>query len=510
MPFVLCVMNKKMRILIKILCLGISLSYSVSSLGQNSLSNGSFEKWIKDKPSDLIIVTDSPDFYKRRTRIYPEPFWDDSIPTYFPKRGADGVSYIGLHSTVATVESVGLVLDQQLVKNNNYYISCSAKRLNLESYRYFDSLAYSVTDTIPFVLDSINRDLKGFSSVNSNQFSSKINITGYMSFSETRNDWKTMEGNFIANGTEKYLIVFPPLPSSPDSIYYVMYDNFKISIAKDLELSLYFETNESKLSSRQFSELDLWIKQLPIDNIDSLVIKGYTDNVGEGDYNLNLSEMRAKSISYHIDTTYGKLKTIHYGLGENISKTTNRAKRKVIIKAHAKTNNEEKATIDTSIFRILEQAYFDDQQFRTPNQTDSTNEHKIENIDRRNKEILVELFDEHGYIGVTKLNSEMKDYMAIMTLHQDVEFQLKYLPIIEEAADYRECSPALFAYLLDKIKVSQKEKQIFGTQLFYSEKEHLFKPFPISNESNVNKRRKEYGLGRIQDYIESFNIDSEK
>ena len=92
-----------------------------------------------------------------------------------------------------------------------------------------------------------------------------------------------------------------------------------------------------------------------------------------------------------------------------------------------------------------------------------------------------------------------------MTLHQDLAFQLKHLSKIEVAADNNECSPYLFAYLLDKIKVAQKEPQIFGSQLYYSEKENLFKLYPISKEQNVNKRRKEYGLGKIEDYVKSFN-----
>ena len=490
---------------LEIFAITIFLIYSSTGISQNILKNGSFESWIEDQPMDLTIVTDSPDFYKRRTRIYPAPFWDDSIPKYFPQRGSDGISYLGLHSTIATVESVALKLESKLQKGTRYSISCSARRLELPSYRYFDSLAYSITDSIPIQLNRAERDRGGFSSVSTTEFRRRINISGFLSKTSSRKGWNELEDSFIAEGNERYLIVFPPLPTSSDSIYYLLYDNFVLEKSISLDFSTFYESSKSSLTLSQQSEIDSWLLQLPHGKVDSLVVKGYTDTVGEIKYNQSLSENRALTVADYINSKQQVLHINTYGLGESKLDLEERDKRKVIIRAYIKPLISQVEAIDASIFQRLDIAYTNDQKFRSINPDDEICNSEIARIDNENKHLLTELFDNYGYLGVSKLNSEMKDYMAIMTLHQDLEFQIKYLPIIEEASDYRECSPDMIAYLIDKVKVARKEKQIFGTQMFYSEKEKKFKPYPISQESKVNIRRKEYGLGKLENYIESFN-----
>jgi hypothetical protein len=61
-----------------------------------------------------------------------------------------------------------------------------------------------------------------------------------------------------------------------------------------------------------------------------------------------------------------------------------------------------------------------------------------------------------------------------------------------------------YVYLYDRVKKNKKEKQLYGTQMVYDSL-GIHSPYPIEDEENVNKRRKEVGLKPIDSYIKSFN-----
>lgn len=470
---------------------------------QNLLKNGSFEDWDGDIPSDIVITTESPDFYKRRTRIHPAPFWDDSIPKFFPKRGLDGISYIGLHSTVASVESIAIPISKKLDKNHTYKLRFAAQSLNLPSYSPTKRIEIAISDSIPFNESNFTN---GFSSLDVKTFKSRIeDFTIAKTISEKYN-WDIFVSTIIANGNEKYIIIYPPLPNSVDTLYYYLYDNFVLE--KQYSESCLLEFNSGKFDLHKSQELKLrkWIKQLP-ENIDSITIKGYADKIGSIEDNLNLSMLRTNTVESEIKQHYSKSKLKNYSYGEKRYKgllptTHNRI---VEIRGFKSDRINRSDVLSSDIVALLQQSYNEDQRLRSIEISDITSNNTIQIIDSTNRVILNTLFDEYGYLGVSLLNSEMKDYMGIMTLHQNLDFQLEHIGKIEEAADNNECSLYIFAYLLDKIKVAQKEPQIFGSQVYYSEKDSIFKLYPISRKNKVNERRKEYGLGKIEDYIKSFN-----
>ena len=60
--------------------------------------------------------------------------------------------------------------------------------------------------------------------------------------------------------------------------------------------NIQFETNSYALINSSFSEIDELISNLKkYENLE-IEIQGHTDNVGNYDYNLKLSELRAKSV----------------------------------------------------------------------------------------------------------------------------------------------------------------------------------------------------------------------
>ena len=64
--------------------------------------------------------------------------------------------------------------------------------------------------------------------------------------------------------------------------------------------NIQFETNSYALINSSFSEIDELISNLKkYENLE-IEIQGHTDNVGNYDYNLKLSELRAKSVYNYI------------------------------------------------------------------------------------------------------------------------------------------------------------------------------------------------------------------
>lgn len=87
--------------------------------------------------------------------------------------------------------------------------------------------------------------------------------------------------------------------------------------------------------------------------------------------------------------------------------------------------------------------------------------------------------------------------------HSDSATMEKYLPIIKALYQNKETKGENFALLYDRVSLSKsKGKQYYGTQVNPST--HL--PFPIIDENNLDKRRKELGMEPIKEYLLKFGI----
>jgi hypothetical protein len=81
---------------------------------------------------------------------------------------------------------------------------------------------------------------------------------------------------------------------------------------------------------------------------------------------------------------------------------------------------------------------------------------------------------------------------------QDRAFQKRCLKLLAEAVKKGEASPEHLAYLTDRVRVADKEKQVYGTQ--FHEVDGKMEPYPIEDEANVDGRRKEVGLPPLAEY----------
>ena len=115
---------------------------------------------------------------------------------------------------------------------------------------------------------------------------------------------------------------------------------------------------------------------------------------------------------------------------------------------------------------------------------------------------------EHGWPTRSLVGEEFVDVPFLVLQHcGDVEKMEKYLPFIKEAVEREDLEKQSFALFIDRIKMFKGEKQIYGTQLSYDNETRELVLYPVEDETNLNQRREEMGLGTIEAYMKQFGIE---
>jgi hypothetical protein len=168
---------------------------------------------------------------------------------------------------------------------------------------------------------------------------------------------------------------------------------------------------------------------------------------------------------------------------------------------------------DESLASELEIIYEDDQALRhkIPNlRTEQERKalwNEIYKVDSINVLKIEQIFLKHGYPGRSKVGDNLSSTAFLVIQHADLAYQEKYFPLIEEAANKGELDKGSLAYLIDRIRIRKGQKQLYGSQVTDIDRDGKWEFSPIEDEINVNERRKDMGLGRIEEYAKQFNIE---
>jgi hypothetical protein len=125
---------------------------------------------------------------------------------------------------------------------------------------------------------------------------------------------------------------------------------------------------------------------------------------------------------------------------------------------------------------------------------------KVQDIDRKNTERMKEIIDKHGWPGHSLVGKDGAHAAWLLVQHadKDREFQKRCLQLLERAVKAKEATGVDLAYLTDRVRIGENKKQVYGTQ--FREADGKMEPFPIEDEANVDKRRKELGLSSLAEY----------
>jgi hypothetical protein len=130
----------------------------------------------------------------------------------------------------------------------------------------------------------------------------------------------------------------------------------------------------------------------------------------------------------------------------------------------------------------------------------------VQQVDDRNGARLREIVEQHGWPGIGLVGKGAAHAAWLIVQHADSDraFQKKCLTLME-AAPKGDVDGADLAYLTDRVLVGEKKPQRYGTQL-----DTGFKPFPIEDEKNVDKRRAAVGLAPLAEYLKDTREAYEK
>lgn len=115
------------------------------------------------------------------------------------------------------------------------------------------------------------------------------------------------------------------------------------------------------------------------------------------------------------------------------------------------------------------------------------------------------IFSTYGYLDSSKIGpkGENKFWLLVQHFDFDPNFQNKVLKKINKAVIKKTGNPSNYAYLRDRVNVNTNKKQIFGTQMSSDDGINYYIKNGLVDSINVDKRRKEYMLEPLKEYLNS-------
>lgn len=329
------------------------------SNSQNLVPNGNFEqKKGRRETSRPWRFVNTVDFFVENGRIPPE------TEKWNTPKAKDGKAYIGLRIYPDYREFIQVKLTQKLEEGEKYYfemwISWSdhsnyyAKKFGASIYRKKPSYTsdYYIVSNPPQI------ELTNYRGIVQPDSSQWLRVSGvyrakgaerYLSignFSTTsfkdrlkRKKWYSL--NFWHHEAYYYvdavtLVKLQEYSPENDSILAdnpsVQFDslteeNYVYSISSESPLvmkNIQFATGEDRLLPRSYKDLELILEYLNGNPDKKIQIVGHTDNVGNPNSNLKLSEKRARSVyDYFINNRISKDRISYKGMGEDQPIATN-------------------------------------------------------------------------------------------------------------------------------------------------------------------------------------------
>lgn len=129
------------------------------------------------------------------------------------------------------------------------------------------------------------------------------------------------------------------------------------------------------------------------------------------------------------------------------------------------------------------------------NKQDSLNETEVETI-----------IEEKGWVGKSLVGDKANKALWLVIQHAPLENQEKYLPLLEESVKKGESNGSDLALLEDRILMRNGKPQKYGSQISLDSETGEAKVYEVESPEYVNQRRKEVGLGPIEEYVKKWGI----
>lgn len=127
--------------------------------------------------------------------------------------------------------------------------------------------------------------------------------------------------------------------------------------------------------------------------------------------------------------------------------------------------------------------------------------------DSLNEIEIIKIIEEKGWVGKSLVGGQANMTLWLVIQHAPLETQEKYLPLLKKSVLEGESSGSHLALLEDRIQMRNGKPQTYGSQITSDKETGEQVVYEIWEPEYVNQRRREVGLGPIEDYVKRWGIE---
>lgn len=127
--------------------------------------------------------------------------------------------------------------------------------------------------------------------------------------------------------------------------------------------------------------------------------------------------------------------------------------------------------------------------------------------DSINEKEVIEIIETRGWVGASEVGERANMVIWLVIQHAPVEIEERYLPLLRESVLKGESKGRHLAMLEDRINMYKGLPQVYGSQITTDTETGKYVLYKLIDPEYVNQRRKEIGLGPIEEYVKEWNIE---
>lgn len=126
--------------------------------------------------------------------------------------------------------------------------------------------------------------------------------------------------------------------------------------------------------------------------------------------------------------------------------------------------------------------------------------------DAANLEQVTTILEKYGWLGPETIGEKGNSALFLVIQHADSKTQSRYLPVMQAAYKKGHAKGSQLALLIDRVALSNGQKQVYGSQVMQDPKTNKYKLSALEDPDHVDERRAKMGLGPIADYLKQWDI----
>jgi uncharacterized protein YndB with AHSA1/START domain len=127
---------------------------------------------------------------------------------------------------------------------------------------------------------------------------------------------------------------------------------------------------------------------------------------------------------------------------------------------------------------------------------------EMQQLDAKHVKRLRRIVKRYGWPGKSLVGAKASSAAWTLAQHGGNEFLHEMLPVMEAAAKKGELDYGLVATSIDRVRIADGRKQLYGTQFDTSGSK--CEPLPVEDPEHLDQRRNAAGLGSIATYSEQL------